>query len=100
MKLIKIALLSCLITANLNANTTNSETENNGGPTCDEVLQACDNAVNALEAEVLVLKDLNQIRKDEITRLRDNEDSWARNKWLWVGAGLIVGLAGGVYLTK
>ena len=81
----------------VNANTTITSNER---PTCDEVLKLCDNAVNALEAEVYILKDLNQGRKNEIERLRKREDSWSSNRWLWLGAGLLIGVAGGVYLAK
>lgn len=82
----------CLCTASLNADATT--------PTCDEVLAACDKAVNALEHEVNILKDLNAIRAEEIDRLRSREDSWQTNRWIWLGAGLLIGVAGGVYLSK
>lgn len=81
-------------TATLNANTTTNK------PSCDEVLTLCDNAVNALEAEVYILKDLNNDRKQEIERLRKNEDAWKTNRWLWLGVGILAGAAGGIYLAK
>ncbi len=74
--------------------------ESDPTPTCDEVLTACDEAVKALEKEVLLQKLLNGTRAEEIERLRKREDNYEQNKWLWLGAGLIVGIAGGVYLSK
>lgn len=98
MKPLKIVLALFLCIGNLSASTTNVIT--NSEPTCDEVLAACDKAVGALEHEVNILKDLNAIRAEEIDRLRAREDAWQTNRWLWLGAGLLVGVAGGVYLSK
>jgi hypothetical protein len=100
MKLLKKALLSCLFIATLSVNTTSYANENNDAPTCDEVLTACDEAVKALEKEVLTLKDLNALRADEVARLREREDTLERNKWIWLGAGLLVGVLGGVYVSN
>ncbi len=94
----------------LSANTTNgirSNDENVGvdgalysSVTCDEVLKSCDKALEDSRKEVEILQGLNKIRREEIERLRYNDDTWVRSRALWLGLGVLAGLAGGVYLAK
>lgn len=70
------------------------------GVTCDEVLRACDEALEASRKEVRALKDLNALRAEEVERLRRNDDTWVRSRALWLGVGILAGLMGGVYLAK
>ncbi len=67
---------------------------------CDEVLKSCDKALESSRDQVEVLQGLNKIRREEIERLRHNDDTWVRSRALWLGLGIVAGLAGGVYLAK
>lgn len=70
-------------------------------PSCDQTLQACDKAVNALQSENKKLYDLMDLKDKEVAtdnaeviRLRAVNDAWYRsNPWI---VGLIGVALGGI----
>jgi len=98
MKFLKIMLVCCLSTANLNANTTTAP-KSSEAVGCDQVLNACDAALEGSLKENAILRDLNAIKQDEINRLRIKDDSALQTKIIWGVVGALIGVAGGVYLT-
>lgn len=63
---------------------------------CEKLLRSCDSAVNYLENTVGNQEDVIQKQQElltnqlnQINRLKDK--AWYENKWLWFGAGFVVG---------
>ena len=75
----------------------------NSGPICQDIVNACDKALDAkdreIEAQGQVVKILEKAHKDDRTLIHKQEkdlDSVFRNPTLLVGAGVIGGLLGPV----
>jgi len=74
-------------------------------PSCDQVLSACDRAVNDAEAEIdakkLLIIDLqtqNTALSNQNTALTDSAGAFYHNPVTMVVIGLVVGVLAGVYV--
>ena len=86
-----------LITVMLSGGTTTASPtppETSPAPTCDQVLEKCDLAVTELEEVVADQHRLVLHLKADVYSLEQEASRWYKNKWLWMGAGLLVGVAG------
>lgn len=79
--------------------------------TCNQVIQACDKALEAKEKQLqlsdLALKqaldDRGKLQKD-LESTRADKDAWYRNPGLWIAVGILVGgavvIGGGVAIKQ
>jgi len=73
-------------------------------PSCDQVIQACDKALDdegkEIDADKLLILDLGNANRDLMLRSEDAEselDAWYRNPWMLLSIGFIIGGLGGIY---
>lgn len=67
-------------------------------PSCDQVLSACDAALNAEIHENQLQKQLiqdltakNKLDEDELHRIQDKDSGLFRQPWFWAGVGAVLG---------
>lgn len=68
--------------------------------TCDDVLDACGQALTDCGKENMLLLELKMAQNAEIERLRKVEDNASNSKWIWLGLGIIAGGAASIALSK